>query len=89
IEEKKAAVNTTVRHMISQLPLEDRKHFEFGKISFFQEGSYVMDGHFNNTYDQNRPGLLVKTELLGKSQAYVIDFNKGTIERAGLYDARI
>lgn len=89
LEEKKAAVNTTVRHMISQLPLEDRKNFEFGKISFFQEGSYVMDGHFNNTYGQNKPGLLVKTELQGTFQAYVIDFNKGTIERTSLYKAAV
>ncbi len=89
IEEKKAAVNTTVRHMISQLPWEDRKHFEFGKISFFQEGSYVMDGHFNNTYDQNQPGLLVKTELHGQSQAYVINFNHGAIERASLHETKI
>lgn len=87
IEEKKAAVNTTVRHMISQLPLADRKNFELGTISFFQEGSYVMDGHFNNTYAQNKPGLLVKTELQGTSQAYVIDFNKGTIEKASLSKA--
>ncbi len=89
IEEKKAAVNTTVRHMISQLPWEDRKHFEFGKISFFQEGSYVMDGNFNNTYGQNKPGLLLETQLQGTSQAYVIDFNKGTIERASLSETRI
>ena len=89
IEEKKAAVNTVVRHMISQLPLEDRQRLEFGKISFFQEGSYVMDGHFNNTYGQNKPGLLVKTELQGVSHAYVIDFNKGTIETASLYDTKI
>ena len=89
MEEKKAAVNTTVRHMISQLPLQDRKHFEFGKVSFFQEGSYVMDGHFNNTYAQNEPGLLVKTELQGTSHAYVIDFNKGTIEKTSLYSTKV
>ncbi|WP_236479329.1 SET domain-containing protein, partial [Pseudomonas sp. PA-4-8C] len=89
IEEKKAAVHTTVRHMISQLPLEDRKHLEFGKISFFQEGSYVMDGHFNNTHGQHKPELLVKTELQGTSLAYLIDFNKGTIARASLYDTKI
>lgn len=75
--------------MISQLPLQDRKHFEFGKVSFFQEGSYVMDGHFNNTYAQNEPGLLVKTELQGTSHAYVIDFNKGTIEKTSLYSTKV
>ncbi|EIK73493.1 hypothetical protein PseBG33_2889 [Pseudomonas synxantha BG33R] len=89
IQEKKAAVNTTVRHMISQLPSADRKNFEFGKISFFQEGSYVMDGHFNNTQGQNKPGLLVKTELHGTTKAYVIDFNKGSIERASVYAAQV
>lgn len=87
IEEKKVAVNTTARHMLSQLPLPDRKNFEFGKISFFQERSYVMDGHFNNTYGQNKPGLLVKTELQRMFQAYVFDFNKGTIEKTSLYKA--
>ena len=87
IEEKKAAVNTTVRHMISQLPLEDRKNFEFGKISFFQESAYVMDGHFNNTYGPNSPGLLVKTERGGNVKAYVIDFNKGVIEAKSQYSA--
>lgn len=89
IQEKKAAVNTTVRHMIAQLPLEDRKNFEFGKISFFQEGSYVMDGYFNNTYGPNKPGLLVKIERGGNLQAYVIDFNKGVIETRSQYSARV
>jgi len=89
IQEKKAAVNTTVRHLISQLPSADRKNFEFGKISFFQEGSYVMDGHFNNTQGQNKPGLLVKTERHGTTKAYVIDFNKGSIERASVYAAQV
>lgn len=88
IEEKKAAVNTTVRHMISQLPLQDRKNFECGKISFFQKGSYVSDGFFNNTYAQNEPDLLVKTDLGSQSQAYVINFNDGTIERTDLYKAK-
>ncbi|WP_438868783.1 OspG family effector kinase [Pseudomonas sp. L1(2025)] len=89
VKDKKAAVNTTVRHMISQLPFEDRKNFEFGKVSFFQEGSYVMDGHFNNTHGPNNPGLLVKTQRGANRQAYVIDFNKGVIETTSLYSARV
>ena len=89
IEEKKAAVHTVVRHMISQLPLADRKNLEFGKISLFQEGSYVMDGHFNNRYGQNKPQLLVKTQWQGESQAYVIDFNKGTIETTSLNETTV
>ncbi|MCK3827119.1 SET domain-containing protein-lysine N-methyltransferase [Pseudomonas sp. W2Aug9] len=89
IQAKKAAINTTVRHLISQLPSADRRNLEFGKISFFQEGSYVMDGHFNNTQAQNKPGLLVKTEWYGTTKAYVIDFNKGSIERASVYAAQV
>jgi hypothetical protein len=89
IEDKKAAVNTTVRHLISQLPLEDRKNFEFGKITFFQQSSFVTDGFFNHTPCPNEPELLIKTELNGNIQAYEIDINKDTIERTGLYRAKL
>ncbi|OIN53175.1 hypothetical protein BFL40_11740 [Pseudomonas costantinii] len=89
INEKKAAVKTTVKHMISQLPLEDRKNFEYGKVTFFQEGSHTLGlGFTDKTPGPNKPGLLVKTELNGKSQAYEINLNKGTIERTDLYRAK-
>ncbi|WP_339538845.1 SET domain-containing protein-lysine N-methyltransferase [Pseudomonas sp. RA_15y_Pfl2_54] len=88
IEDKKAAVNTTVRHMICLLPLEDKKNFEFGKISFFQQGSYVSDGFFNHTPCPNEPGLLIRTELSGNLRAYEININKDTIERTALHRAK-
>lgn len=81
IKDKKDAVNTTVRHLISQLPLQDRQNFEYGKLSFFKEGSYMVGtGFLNRTKESDRPGLIVRTELNGTPQAYEINFNKGTIE---------
>ncbi|MCK6189221.1 hypothetical protein [Pseudomonas sp. EYE_354] len=89
IREKKAAVNTMIRHLISQLPLEDRQHFEFGKINFFQEGSYELGtGFFDSSNASTEAGLVIKTQLNGQSRAYEINFNKGTIERTGLNRAQ-
>ncbi|MFB3301801.1 hypothetical protein [Pseudomonas sp. AMR01] len=81
IEDKKAAVNTTVRHLISQLPLEDRKNFEHGKISFFQESSYQLGaGFWGSTPGPKQPQLLANIERDGKTYAYEINFNTGTIK---------
>lgn len=88
IKDKKSAVNTTIRHLISQLPLADRKNFEFGKVTLFQEGSHELGlGFTDKTYGPNKPGLLVRTELNGVSAAYEINFNKGTIEPTHLWRA--
>ncbi|MGB3127536.1 MAG: hypothetical protein WBB95_27295 [Pseudomonas sp.] len=82
IEAKKAAINTTVRHLISQMPLGDRQQFEYGKVTFFQEGSYKLGTDlFGSTPGPNKPGLLVKTELNGETHVYEINFNAGRIER--------
>ncbi|WP_455883471.1 hypothetical protein [Pseudomonas putida] len=81
IKKKKSAVNTTVRHLISQLPAEDRRQFEFGKITLFREGSYTLDDGFLNTSSNgNKPGLMVKTELEGNTKVYLIDISKAAIE---------
>ncbi|TSD77068.1 hypothetical protein FFI16_011790 [Pseudomonas sp. KBS0710] len=85
IVEKKDAVATTVQHMISQLPLEDRKKFQFGKLEFFYEGSSRLStGFWGSTPDKNEPQLLVKVELEGQITTYEIDLNRGTIEGAPL-----
>ncbi|MCF5545820.1 hypothetical protein [Pseudomonas salomonii] len=85
IAEKKDAVATTVQHMISQLPLEDRKKFQFGKLEFFYEGSSRLStGFWGSTPDKNKPQLLVKVELEGQITTYEIDLNRGTIEWAPL-----
>jgi len=88
ISEKKSAVAATVRHMIAQLPLADRKTLQFAKLTFFQESSYTSDGFFNNSPEQKEPWLLLRTELRGSFQAYEINFEKGAIEQANLNRAK-
>lgn len=89
IWDKKTAVKTTIKHLISQLPFEDRKNFEFGKITLFQEGSYRIGLGFNNkSAHPNGPGLILKTELNGQTHAYEINLNKSTIERTPLSRAK-
>lgn len=86
ITDKKVAVTTTVQHLIAQLPLEDRKKFDFGKISLFQEGSYTAGlGFTDSTPGAKQPGLLVKVELNGETTAYEINLNQGTIGRTALF----
>ncbi|OPA86179.1 hypothetical protein BFW87_25875 [Pseudomonas fluorescens] len=81
IEDKKAAVNTTVRHLISQLPLEDRKNFEYGKVRFFKEGSHKLGtGFWGTTPGPKQPQLLASIERNGETYAYEINFNDGTIK---------
>ena len=82
IKRKKVAANTTARHLISQLPVGDRRQLEFGKITLFREGSYTLGtDFFETTGNGNKPGLIVKTELEGNTRAYLIDMNNAAIER--------
>ncbi|WP_395599801.1 hypothetical protein [Pseudomonas sp. B19125] len=85
IADKKDAVATTVQHMISQLLLEDREKFDFGKLEFFYERtSRLSTGFWGSTPDKNQPELLVKVELEGQITTYEIDLNRGTIEEVPL-----
>ena len=86
IWDKKTGTNATVRHMIAQLPLEDRQNFEFGKVTVFEESSHRLGMGFlpNNTEHQKEPGLIFRTELNGQSQAYEINLNESTIKQINL-----
>ena len=80
IEEKKAAVSTSIKHLISQLPLQDRENFEYGKVSFYQTHSQKLGtGFFDGTDRPKDPTLLVSTERDCVTTAYKIDFNAGAI----------
>ena len=84
--EKKSAVATTVKHLISQLPVEDRKNLEFGKVTFYQQTSFTLGLDFTSTTSgPTSPGLWVKTERDGVTTAYEINLNKGTIAPAPDY----
>lgn len=80
IHNKKTAVATTIKHLIAQLPLEDRKNFEYGDLSFFQTTPYALGtGFFDKTRLQTKPELLVSIKRDGVTQSYEISFDKGTI----------
>jgi hypothetical protein len=80
IEEKKQGINTYIKHLISQLPIEDRKNFEFGKVSLYQNHSHTIGmGFFDRTDHPKGNELMVRTERNGVPTAYEIDFNAGSI----------
>lgn len=88
IQSKKVAVTTAVKHLIAQLPLEDRKNFEYGKISFYQHSSHTLGlGFSDKTHHPKGVELLVKTEREGKTAAYGINFAQGTIRSTELWRA--
>lgn len=82
IEKKKSAVNTYIKHLISQLPVEDRKNFEFGEITFFQNHTKTLGtGFFGSSNHAKGEALLVKIKRDdGVEAEYKIDFNAGRIE---------
>ena len=81
IQEKKAAINTYIKHLISQAPLEVREDLEYGKISFFQEHSRTLGpGFTGSTPRPKNEELLVRVERNGITKVYAISFNRGTID---------
>ena len=81
IEQKKAAIGTTLKHLIAQLPLEDRKNFEYGQIDFFQTSSYTLGlGFFDKTDHPKGETLLISTQRDGVTSAYEVSFAKGLIQ---------
>ena len=81
IEDKKAAAGTAIKHLIAQLPLEDRKNFEFGAVSFFQNTFHQLGAGFIDT-NPLPPGeeLMVKITRNGVTSAYEINFKAGVIK---------
>lgn len=73
-----------VRHLISTLPLEDRRNLEFGKLEFFQTHQYKIAGDLFTP-----PALHVRAHTLevkatqpnGQVDIYLIDTRQGTIEK--------
>lgn len=85
ISAKKAAIATYIKHLVSQLPVEDRKKFEYGKLELFQTSSYTEGTGLSSSTDQAKAEtLLVKVSYNGFVLAYEIDFNKGRIKQTFL-----
>lgn len=90
IRDKKTAVATTVKHLITQLPPQDRKNFEYGAVSFFQNTSHRLGSGFTDK-TQLPPGqeLLVSITRDGVTTAYQINFAKGVIAPVSTALARV
>jgi len=80
IENKKSAVKTSIKHLISQLPAQDRMNFELGKVSFYQRHNWKKGVSFFDTIDQPKDqALMVKIERGTGTTTYSIHLNTGRI----------
>ena len=81
ITEKKPAIATYIKHLIAQLPVQDRKNFELGEITFYQKHSKSLStGFFGSTPNPKAEELLLKIKHGDVEAEYKIDFNAGRIE---------
>ncbi|VVN76874.1 hypothetical protein PS718_00799 [Pseudomonas fluorescens] len=77
----KDGVRLTISHLISELPLEDRKNLEYGGVTFFQHKTYKSNGHWGKDLQSTDAKLTIKTELGRDTTVYNIHLNRGVIER--------
>lgn len=70
------------KHLISTLPPEDRKNFEYGQLEFFHTDSYLIGLDFSTkTLTQKGHTLDVKITREGQVSIYRIDTLAGTISK--------
>ena len=90
IRSKKAAIAVAIKHLIAQLPLADRKKFEYGKITFYQNLSHTLGLGFTDKTDHPKgQELLLKIEGEGEPAAYEINFAQGVIRSTDLWRADV
>jgi hypothetical protein len=72
-----------VRHLISTLPLEDRRNLEEGKLEFFHTNQYTIAGDLLTPPALHVRGhtLEVKTTTRDGPNLYTIDTRRGVIEK--------
>ncbi len=80
IRSQKKGLATTVKHLISQLPLEQRKDLEFGNIKFFHESSHRIGLSGETLIDKDNT-FWIRTEREGASAVYQLDLKKGTLKK--------
>lgn len=80
INARKSGIATTVRHLISQLPMEDRKKLESGKIQFFHESTYE-----SGALKSKNLVLSFKVEQGGQRSIYQVDIQNLSITRKDNY----
>lgn len=86
----KAAIKTqaeghrdTVKYLISNLPVADRKNFEFGKTEFFHTNDYQIGLDLTSPLALKKRGhtMMVKTTLNNEVNIYEINTHTGVIEK--------
>lgn len=81
IQAQKKGHHGMVQHLISQLPVADRKNFEFGKLEYFYSNDYKSAEGKPLVLVKRGHTLIVKTTHKGETNLYEIDTTKGTINK--------
>ena len=79
IQAKKNAIATYIKHLTSQLPLEDRKNLEYEALGLYLRPFYKSSTEGTGLEQYQK--FLIKTQRNGEATAYEVDFNQGTISR--------
>lgn len=76
----KTATAAHIKHMVSKLPLADRQHFEFGKITIAKEVHHEWGGVTVSERNKTTEGCVqIKIEREGQVHTYQLDRLRGTI----------
>lgn len=81
VKAQKEGHHGMVQHLISQMPLADRKNFEFGKLEYFYSNDYKSTKGKRLEVVKRGHTLIVKATRNGETNLYEIDTAKGTIEK--------
>lgn len=79
IDSRKKGIATIIKHLIAQLPLPDRKNFEYGQLEFIRGNSYER-GFPGFTFVGKDETLYVRTTGANGVAAYEINLSEGKIE---------
>ncbi|WP_434766594.1 hypothetical protein [Pseudomonas triticicola] len=86
ISNLKQGARLFVKHLIAELPLQDRKNLEYGHVSFYQHKTYRLSlGFFGRNLISTGGALRVKVGLGQEAKLYEIDLKKGVINTV-IYD---
>jgi hypothetical protein len=77
---------TTARHLISQMPQEDRDNFVYGNKTYYQDAVYVKGSGFldGRKLESKRDKLTIKIERNGRTFIYEVDTQKAVVNRLNL-----
>lgn len=79
---RKQGIHTVIKHLIAQLPLQDRQLLEHASLSFFHDADHVIGTGFSGkTLRTKHTPLLVQAKQGDTQVAYEIDLHNGKINR--------